>query len=156
MSEENFDTSASSNVENNAERDVFSTVNNYYNESGRKTEELLQSLVYNRKKLEEYKNTYSQIRFEEEKENQSPTRTRNTYFSEIDDTYRTIESIKHELKLRGIDYEIDSFDREHPDAAFKRYKRQMEKEQETDNETSSSSSSLIDDILEQFKFWKWF
>lgn len=117
---------ANFNLEINAERDVFSNVTNYINESGRKTEELLHSLSFNRTKLEEHKETYAKITIAEGGLKSNASRSRNTYFAEIQDRYNVIESVKHELKIRGVDYEVDTYDREHPNAAFNRFKKEWE------------------------------
>ncbi len=124
--------------------DTFDNVINFINESGRKTEELQSSLLKNRLNLEEYKKNYARVTFNEGGIDVQASTNRNAKYSDVESCYRAIESIKHELRMRGEYIESEELDREHPNKAYKRFKAMWE--QETVSSESTANCYVISTI----------
>ncbi|MBO0739568.1 MAG: hypothetical protein J2P48_24015 [Alphaproteobacteria bacterium] len=85
----------------------------------RKTEDLLNSLKNNRKRLQSLKAEYVKA-VEAGGGIDTPSTKRRMIFHELVRIYAAMEGLKNELTQRGVNFEVDANDHEHPNAAYKR------------------------------------
>jgi hypothetical protein len=88
-------------------------------DAARKTEEILTALKNYRANLQQLKKDYTN-QIKNDGGFQKPSSKRQMIFQEIMHTYGALEGIKEELIRRGASFNIDVFDHEHPNAAYKR------------------------------------
>ena len=68
-------------------------------------------------------------------------RERRACFKELNRLYSAIDSIKTTLRLRGIDFEFDHWDEEHPNAAYRRYLKEWEEQWAEERREREAQSS---------------
>jgi hypothetical protein len=85
----------------------------------RTTEDLLDALKNNRSRLQTLKVEYVKA-IDAGGGIKTPSGRRRVIFHEIVRIYGAMEALKNELTQRGVDFEIDANDHEHPNAAYKR------------------------------------
>jgi hypothetical protein len=88
-------------------------------DAARKTEDISAALKSKRDSLKKLKTDYKK-QIQDDGGFQKPSSKRQMIFQEIMHTYGALEGIKEELTRRGAPFEIDVFDHEHPNAAYKR------------------------------------
>jgi hypothetical protein len=89
-------------------------------DASRKTDDILEALKNNRKRLLDLKAEYTkQVQTDGGVENK-PSSRRQMIFQEIMRTYGALEGLKDELTRRGANFDFDVYDHEHPNAAYKR------------------------------------
>lgn len=88
--------------------------------TSRKTDELLDALKNNRKRLQTLKNDYVAAVKSDGGVPSKPSGKRRMVYHEIFRIYGAMEALKNELTQRGAVFETDPNDHEHPNAAFKR------------------------------------
>jgi hypothetical protein len=88
--------------------------------TSRKTEELLEALKSNRKRLKDFKDDYVKVTKADGGIPGKISGKRRTVFYEIMRTHGAMEALKNEMTQRGAVFEVDVNDHEHPNAAYKR------------------------------------
>jgi hypothetical protein len=88
-------------------------------DGSRNTEDILAALKSNRIRLQGLKAEYTK-QIKSDGGYQKLSGKRQMIFQEIMRTYGALEGIKDELTRRGAPFDIDVFDYEHPNAAYKR------------------------------------
>jgi hypothetical protein len=89
-------------------------------ENQRKTEDLLDALKNNRRRLQDQKVEYTKVVKADGGVHSAISSKRRAIFHEIMRTYGAMEGLKDELTQRGANFDVDVNDHEHPNAAFKR------------------------------------
>jgi hypothetical protein len=95
----------------------FNTVNI---DVSRKTEDILDAVKNNRRRLQDLKVQYTVLVRKGGGLESKPSRKRQMIFHEIIRTIEAMELLKNELIRRGAHFDIDEHDHEHPNAAYKR------------------------------------
>jgi hypothetical protein len=86
----------------------------------RKTEDILDAVKNNRRRLQDLKVQYTVLVRKGGGLGSKPSRKRQMIFHEIIRTIEAMELLKNELIRRGAHFDIDEKDHEHPNAAYKR------------------------------------
>jgi hypothetical protein len=86
----------------------------------RTTEEILNALNSNRKRLQELKDEYVKVVKADGGVKSKPTGKRRMIFHEIKRVHGAMEGLKNELTERGEKFDIHPNDHEHPNAALER------------------------------------
>jgi len=87
-------------------------------------DDLQKSLAANRARLDRLKTNY----WEKKREKSEDDRENRTYRSELSRVVTAIEALKDKLALKGAEYAISQWDREHPEAAYRRLERKYQGE----------------------------
>lgn len=111
----------------NAQRDVWQVRDSFnfhaHVGSGQTRDDLVAALTNNRKRLEGLKEKYAlAVKADGGIDVKPASRLRRVLLKELHGLYSAIEGIKAGLRTQGADFEINEFDEEHPNAAYKRLK----------------------------------
>src|ERR1700730_10502155 len=85
-----------------------------------KTDDIVATLKFNRARLEYLKSEYAKSVAENGGILSKPSELRRTYYYELLRTYGGVEGTKDALTRRGVHFDIDKLDHEHPNDAYKR------------------------------------
>jgi hypothetical protein len=89
-------------------------------DGARKTEDILAALKFNRARLHQLKSDYAKSVAENGGILSKPSKMRRTYYLEISRSYGALEGCKDALMQRGVYFDLDQHDDEHPNDAYKR------------------------------------
>jgi hypothetical protein len=122
MSMETKSSAPSMDAEITADRDTIlqSSFISFIVDDQRKTEDLLDALRNNRRRLQNQKIEYTKAVQVDGGIHSAISSKRRAIFHEIMRTYGAMEGLKDELTQRGANFDVDVNDHEHPNAAFKR------------------------------------
>jgi hypothetical protein len=98
--------------------------------AGKTDEQLSNALKSNRVVSESLKSKYADHVEIDGSIDSAPSRDRRTVFKELGRIHAANESIKDELRGRGLDFELQSSDEEHPNAAARRISRERTEAQQ--------------------------
>ena len=146
MATEDPQYSANLDADINAERDVWTIVNSFNNHGQLADEQLLAALTKNREAMNPLQRKYAELVHADGGVEKTASRERRACFKELNRLYSAIDSIKTNLRLRGIDFEFDHWDEEHPNAAYRRYLRKWEEEwaeQRRQRESANRSDCFV-------------
>ena len=138
--------SASLDADINAERDVWNIINSFNNHGQLADDQLLAALTKNRVSMTPLQRKYAELVYADGGIKESASRERKACFKELNRLYSAIDSIKTNLRLRGIDFEFDHWDEEHPNAAYRRYLREWEEhwaKERRERESANSSDCFV-------------
>lgn len=141
MSTEDPQYSANLDADINAERDVWTIVNSFNNHGQLADDQLLSALSRNRQAMNPLQRKYADLVHSDGGVEKPPSRERRACFKELNRLYSSIDSIKTALRLRGIDFEFDHWDEEHPNAAYRRHLRDWERQWADERRQREAESS---------------
>lgn len=128
---------ASLDADINADRDAWTIVNSFNNHGQLSDEQLLAALIKNREAMNPLQSRYANLVHKDGGIDQTASRERRACFKELNRLYSAIDSIKTNLRLRGVDFEFDHWDEEHPNSAYRRYLKKWEEEWAEERRRSS-------------------